>query len=177
MRRLKEGYTHIYTGNGKGKTTAAIGLSIRAAGFGLRTYIACFMKDFPYSEFNIIKNFQDLICVEVFGKDDFVYRKEYPKGAELNSIRRGLAITKELMLGGQYDIVILDEICVCLYFKIFTVEEIINFIKNKPSNVELVLTGRYCPEELFEYADLITEMKEIKHYYSKGVNARRGIES
>lgn len=177
MKNLKEGYTHIYTGNGKGKTTAAIGLSIRAAGYGLRTYIACFMKDFPYSEFNIIKNFQDLISVEVFGNDDFVYRKEYPLGNELNAIRRGLEVTKELMLSGQYDIIILDEICVCHYFKIFTLEEIISFIKNKPSNVELVLTGRYCPEELFEYADLITEMKEVKHYYSKGVNARRGIES
>lgn len=177
MKKLKKGFTQIYTGNGKGKTTAAIGQVIRAAGFGLKSYIACFMKDFPYSEFESFKRFQDLIKVEVFGKDDFVYRKEYPTGDELKAIKMGLDVAREKMLTEEYDIIVLDEICVCNYFKIFSEDEIVDFIKLKPANVELILTGRYCPEKVFEYADLITEMKEVKHYFTKGVNSRRGIES
>ncbi len=177
MKKLKKGYVQIYTGNGKGKTTAAIGLAIRAAGFGLKSFIACFMKDFPYSEFEALKRFDDLIKYEVYGKDDFVYRKEYPSGEELNKIRNGLVESKINMHSGNYDLIILDEICVCHYFKIFSSEEIIDFIKSKPDNVELILTGRYCPEEIYEFANLVTEMKEVKHYYVDGVNARRGIES
>lgn len=177
MSKLKKGYTHIYTGNGKGKTSAAIGLAIRAAGFGLKTYIACFMKEFPYSEFTALKKFAGQIDIEPFGKDDFVFRKEYPIGEELYAIKKGLDFAKENMLSGKYDIIILDEICVCHYFKIFSAEEIIEFIKKKPDTIELILTGRYCPEELYQYADLITEMKEVKHYYYSGVNARKGIES
>ncbi|MCS7053185.1 MAG: cob(I)yrinic acid a,c-diamide adenosyltransferase [Ignavibacterium sp.] len=177
MRKLKKGYIQIYTGNGKGKTTAAIGQVVRAAGFGLKSYLACFMKEFPYSEFESLKKFEGLIKVESFGKDDFVYRREYPKDEELQAIRLGLDKSKDAMIKEKYDLIVLDEICVCHYFKIFSVDEIIDFIKLKPENTELILTGRYCPQELFEYADLITEMKEIKHYYSQGVNARRGIES
>jgi cob(I)alamin adenosyltransferase len=177
MKNIKKGFTHIYTGNGKGKTTAAIGQIIRAAGFGLKSYLACFMKDFPYSEFKIFQRLTDLIEVEVFGKDDFVYRKEYPNDDELKEIKKGLEVAKENMLKVVYDLIVLDEIFVCHYFKIFTEEEIINFIKLKPENVELILTGRYCPKEIYNYADLITEMKEVKHYYTTGVTARRGIES
>jgi cob(I)alamin adenosyltransferase len=177
MKKLQKGFTQIYTGNGKGKTTAAIGLAVRAAGFGLKSYIACFMKEFPYSEFKALKRFEDLIKVEAFGKDEFVYRKEYPNADELNAIRIGLSTAKMNMLSGSYNIIILDEICVSHYFKIFSTDDIIEFIKSKPNDVELILTGRYCPEEIYEHSDLITEMKEIKHYYTKGVNARRGIES
>jgi cob(I)alamin adenosyltransferase len=177
MNKLKKGFVQIYTGNGKGKTTAAIGQAIRAAGFNLYTYIAFFMKEFPYSEFNSLKQFEGLIEFEKFGKDDFVYRKEYPIGDELEKIRIGLLRAKEKMLSGKFNIIILDEICVCHYFNIFSSEEIIEFIKDKPSNVEIILTGRYCPKDLYYYADLITEMTEIKHYYYNGVNARRGIES
>lgn len=177
MNKLKKGYTQFYTGNGKGKTTAAIGLAVRAAGSGLNTYFACFMKQFPYSEFKSLKKLEPNIIVEAFGKDDFVYRKQYPIGKELNQIKKGLIISKDKMLSNNFDIIVLDEIFICIYFKIFQIEEIVEFIKLKPNNVELILTGRYCPEEIYSYADLITEMKEIKHYYSSGVPARKGIES
>lgn len=177
MKKLKKGFTHIYTGNGKGKTTAAIGQIIRAAGYGLKSYLACFMKDFPYSEFKALKRLDDLIKIEVFGKDDFVYRKEYPNNDELKEIKKGLEAAKENMLKGEYDIIVLDEIFVCHYFRIFTEEEITNFIRLKPEDVELILTGRYCPKEIYNYADLITEMNEVKHYYTIGINARKGIEA
>lgn len=177
MKKLKKGFTHIYTGNGKGKTTAAIGQIIRAAGYRLKSYLACFMKDFPYSEFKALKRLGDLIEIEVFGKDDFVLRKLYPQGDELEAIRKGLDAAKLNMLSNKYDLIVLDEIFVCVYFKIFTEEEIINFIRLKPENIELILTGRYCPKEIYNYADLITEMNEVKHYYTNGINARKGIES
>lgn len=177
MSKLKQGFVQIYTGNGKGKSTAAIGQAVRAAGFGLKTYIAQFMKEFPYNELNSLKHLSEWITIEQFGGDEFVYKKELPGTEELAKAKKGLAIAKEKMFSDEYDIIILDEAIVAIYFKLITTENLIEFIKSKPVNVELILTGRYCPEELIELADLVTEMKEVKHYYQKGLTSRRGIES
>ena len=175
--KLSKGYVQIYTGNGKGKTTAAIGQAVRAAGFGLKSYIAQFMKEYPYNELNGLKHLNEWITIEQFGGDDFVYKKELPGKEDLAKAQKGLASAKEKMLSGEYDLIILDEAIIAIYFKLFKKEELINFIKQKPKNVELILTGRYCPEGLIELADLVTEMKEVKHYYQKGITSRRGIES
>jgi cob(I)alamin adenosyltransferase len=175
--KLTNGFIQIYTGNGKGKTTAAIGLAVRAAGFGFKTYIAQFMKEFPYSELISLEQLNKWITIGQFGGDEFVYKKEPPGREEMNKAQRGLATAKAKMLGGKYDIIILDEVCVSIYFGLFSDEEILTFMKQKPENVELVLTGRYCPDKLLDKADLVTEMKEVKHYYQEGVTSRKGIES
>jgi len=177
MNKLQQGFVQIYTGNGKGKSTAAIGQAVRAAGFGLKTYIAQFMKEYPYNELISLKHLSEWITIEQFGGDAFVYKKELPGEEELAKARRGLSISKKNMLSGEYDLIILDEAIVSIYFKLIELNDVIEFVESKPGNVELILTGRYCPEELIELADLVTEMKEVKHYYKKGVLSRKGIES
>ena len=177
MNRLKQGFVQIYTGNGKGKSTAAIGQAVRMAGFGAKTYIAQFMKEYPYNELNSLKHLSKWITVEQFCGDEFVYKKELPGENELTKARNGLDSAKVKMLSGEFNLIILDEAIVAIYFKLIETKDIIEFIKSKPKDVELILTGRYCPDELISLADLVTEMKEIKHYYQKGVTSRRGIES
>jgi len=177
MKKLKKGFVQIYTGNGKGKSTAAIGQAVRAAGFGLKTYIVQFMKEFPYNELISLKHLSEWITIEQFGGDEFVYKKELPGEEELAKARKGLQSAKEKMLNGKYDLIILDEAIVAIYFKLIETRELVEFIKAKPNDVELILTGRYCPAELIDLADLVTEMKEVKHYYQKGIKSRKGIES
>ena len=174
---LKEGYIQVYTGNGKGKTTAAIGQAVRAAGSGLTTYIIQFMKEYPYSELNSLKYLSKWITIEQKGGDDFVYKRELPSEEQKRGAREALQKAADMMAGGAFDIIILDEILVTAYFKLLTEDEIIEIIKKKPGHVELIMTGRYCPEKIIEMADLVTEMKEIKHYYAKGILSRKGIES
>jgi len=177
MKKLEKGFVQIYTGNGKGKSTAAIGQAVRAAGFGLKTYIAQFMKEYPYNELISLKNLSEWITIEQFGGDEFVYKKELPGKEELAKARKGLQSAKEKMLSGDFDLIILDEAIVAIYFKLIEKKDLIEIINAKPENVELILTGRYCPDELIQLADLVTEMKVVKHYYEKGIISRRGIES
>jgi cob(I)alamin adenosyltransferase len=177
MMKLEKGFIQIYTGNGKGKSTAAIGQAVRGAGYGLKTYIAQFMKEYPYSELKSLEHLGEWITIEQFAGDDFVYRKELPNKIEMDKARRGLETAKAKMLSGKYDIIILDEICVSIHFGLFNDEEILTFMKMRPDKVELILTGRYCPDKFLEVANLVTEMKVIKHYYLDGVLARKGIES
>ncbi|MFN3694471.1 MAG: cob(I)yrinic acid a,c-diamide adenosyltransferase, partial [Ignavibacterium sp.] len=151
--------------------------ALRAAGSGLKTYIAQFMKEYPYSELNSLKLLSEFITVEQFCGDDFVYKRKLPDEAEIKKAAEGLSRVKNIMMSNDYDIIILDEALVSVYFKLLTVEQLIEFINNKPSNVELILTGRYFLEVLIDMADLVTEMKEIKHYYAKGITSRKGIES
>ncbi|MFZ5979870.1 MAG: cob(I)yrinic acid a,c-diamide adenosyltransferase [Candidatus Zixiibacteriota bacterium] len=176
MHKTERRYIQIYTGNGKGKTTAALGQAVRAAGHGLKTHMVMFMKDHPYGELPILAKLGEFITVERFGNDAFVFRKEPPSNDDLAAARAGLAHARKAMLSGKYDIVVLDEICVTTYFKLLTTEEVLPLLKEKPDGVELILTGRYCPESWLVLADLVTEMKEIKHYYQKGVIAREGFE-
>ena len=135
------------------------------------------MKEYPYSELNSLKYLSEWITIEQKGGDDFVYKRELPSGEEKSKAREALQKACDLMAGGAYDIIILDEVLVTVYFKLLTEDEIIEAVKKKPEQVELVMTGRYCPEKIIEMADLVTEMKEIKHYYSKGIISRKGIES
>jgi cob(I)alamin adenosyltransferase len=174
---LKKGYIQVYTGNGKGKTTAAIGQAVRAAGAGLKTIIIQFMKEYPYSEIVSLNELSKWINVEQYGKDDFVYKGKMPGEEDLAVALRALKRAEDIMLCNEYNIIILDEIIVAIYFKLFPISDVIDLINKKPDNVELILTGRYCPEEIIEKADLVTEMKEIKHYYTKNVLSRKGIES
>lgn len=177
MTKLEKGFVQIYTGNGKGKSTAAIGQAVRAAGFGLKTYIAQFMKEYPYSELKSLILLEEWITVEQFGGDAFVYKRELPGKEELEKARAGLESAKEKILSDKYDLIILDEAIVAIYFKLIRTGDLVDFVKQKPENVELILTGRYCPDELIELADLVTEMNEVKHYYQKGIISRKGIES
>lgn len=177
MRSLKKGFIQVYTGNGKGKTTAALGQALRAAGAGMKSYIVQFMKEYPYSELNSLKYLSEWITIEQKGGDEFVYKKELPSEEEKTKASNALSRAENLMLHSSFDIVILDEIFVAIYFKLFQANDVISFIKKKPESVELILTGRYCPEEIISLADLVTEMKEIRHYYTKGVISRKGIES
>lgn len=177
MNRLVKGYIHCYTGNGKGKTTAAIGQAIRAAGAGLKTYIIQFMKDYPYNEIFSLKPLEPWITIEQVGNDDFVIKQKYPSKKDIATAKKGLEKAKKTMLSNKYDIIILDEIFVAIYFKLLDKKELLEFISSKPENIELILTGRYCPQEIIEIADLVTDMQEIKHYYNSGVLARQGIES
>jgi len=174
---LKKGYIQVYTGNGKGKTTAAIGQAVRAAGAGLKTIIIQFMKEYPYSEIVSLNELSKWITVEQYGKDDFVYKGKMPGEEDMAVALRALKRAEDIMLCNEYNIIILDEIIVAIYFKLFPISDVIDLINKKPDNVELILTGRYCPEEIIEIADLVTEMKEIKHYYTKNVLSRKGIES
>ena len=177
MNNLIKGFIQIYTGNGKGKTTAAIGQAVRAAGYGLKTYIVQFMKEYPYNELNSLKLLNEWITIEQFCGDDFVYKKQLPSKDEIEKAKTGLISAKEKMLSCDYNIIILDEVCTSIYFKLIHLRDVLLLMENKPENVELILTGRYCPTELIEQADLVTEMKEIKHYYESGISSRPGIEA
>ncbi len=170
-----KGYVHVYTGDGKGKTTAALGLALRAAGAGLRVMIAQFVKGMHYSELDALKRFEDLISVRQYGRDCFI--KQDPTPADIEAARRGLEEVKAEIASGRFDVVILDEANIATYFKLFSVEELLGLIRSKPEAVEVVITGRRADPRVIEAADLVTEMKEIKHYYQQGVQARKGIES
>lgn len=175
--KLKKGYVQVYTGNGKGKTTAAIGQAVRAAGAGLKTFIIQFMKEYPYSEINSLKELSKWITVEQYGKDDFVYKGTMPGEEDLSAVKRALIKAEDVLVSNQFDLVVLDEILVSIYFKLLTTNNVLNLINKKPDNIELILTGRYCPKEIIDKADLVTEMLEIKHYYLNKVLSRKGIES
>lgn len=177
MAKLGKGFIQVYTGNGKGKTTAAIGQAVRAAGAGMKTYFIQFMKEYAYSEIEALKKYSGTITIEQFCGDEFVLKRELPSKAEIERAKEGLNRAKLMMLSGEYDLVVLDEVLVSIYFKLLTTEDVLNVINQKPETVELILTGRYCPQEIIEKADLVTEMKEVKHYYTRGITSRKGIES
>ena len=171
---MRKGYIQIYTGDGKGKTTAALGQALRAAGFGLRTYIAQFMKGQSYGELKSIKLIPE-IEIEQFGKDTFIHVDQAGQ-QDIRMAKQGLKKTLRIMLSREFNIIILDEINAAIYFKLLSISEVMDFISAKPKKIELILTGRRAPEELLKCADLVTEMREIKHYFSRGVIARDGIE-
>jgi cob(I)alamin adenosyltransferase len=175
--KLPKGYIQVYTGNGKGKTTAALGQALRAAGRGLRTLIVMLMKDFAYGELKGLNQWNQWIRLEQYGNDRFVFRKQPPGDEDIQAAKIAVKRAREAMLSGRYDLVILDEVCVAIHFGLLETKEVVSLLKEKPPAVELILTGRYCPDELMAKADLVTEMQEIKHYYQNGVIARKGIES
>jgi len=173
---LSRGYVQVYTGNCKGKTTAALGLAFRAMGRGFKTYIGQFMKGQKYGELEAAQMVRPYITIEQFGKDTFVHVQDPPHPEDVKMAQDGLAKTRAAMLSGIYAIVVFDEIITSYFFKLISLDDMLAIIKDKPRHVEVVMTGRYAPKELIEAADLVTEMAEIKHYYKKGVDARDGIE-
>jgi cob(I)alamin adenosyltransferase len=167
------GYIHIYTGNGKGKSTAAFGLAIRALMSGKKVYIGQFVKDMAYNETKISNDYENL-TIEQLGKGCFIQRK--PTDEDKKIARAALDKCYKLYSSDRYDLIILDELCIALYFKLFSVQVVIDYFFSKKHNAEIVITGRYCPEEMIERADLVTEMKEIKHYFNQGVSSRDGFD-
>lgn len=171
-----KGLIQVYTGDGKGKTTAALGLALRAAGYNLRTYIGQFLKGQHYGELDSVKMLSPLVTIEQFGRKKFIKVTEGFEEQDQKLAEQGLKKCLKAMLGGQYDIVILDEINVAMYFGLVKEEDVLKFLDQKPDTVEVILTGRYAPASIIERADLVTEMVNRKHYYDRGVQARKGIE-
>lgn len=170
---MDKGYIHIYTGNGKGKTTAALGLGLRAVSAGKKVYFGQFVKGMKYSEVDSM-NFIPNIEFEQYGKDCFIYN--LPTDDDIQRAKEGLKKISKILESGIYDIVVLDELNIAIYFKLLDVNEVIEAIENRAPHVEVIITGRYAKKELIEIADLVTEMQEIKHYYTKGVENRKGID-
>ena len=170
-----KGLVQVFTGNGKGKTTAALGTVLRAAGHGLRIFVVFFMKgDYSYGEFSTLSCLPN-VDVASFGLRRFMKPGEVnPEEAE--QARLALAAAREAALGGEYDLVVLDEVNVAVGFNLISVDDVIKLIQDRPPGVELILTGRYADKQLIEMADLVTEMVKVKHPFDKGVKARRGIE-
>ena len=168
-----KGYIHLYTGNGKGKTTAALGLAIRATGAGKRVFIAQFVKGMHYAELDALNRFTE-IELKQYGLDCFIKNK--PTEKDIEAALNGLKEVTAVILENQYDIVVMDEVCIALHYHLFELEDIMKILRQKPEVMEIVLTGRYAPAKLYKVADLVTEMIEIKHYYNNGVQARKGIE-
>ena len=171
---MRKGYIQVYTGNGKGKTTAALGLALRAAGAGHRVFIAQFIKQRRCSEHKALERFSDLVTVIRCGKG-FLRGRE-PGKSDFESAAKGLKEVKDIIASQHYHLVILDEINIALHYGLIHIEELLDIMEKKPSGVELVLTGRYADSRIIEKADLVTEMKMIKHYSTHGVKARAGIE-
>ena len=172
---LEKGLVQIFTGEGKGKTTAALGAAVRALGHGWRVYIAVFMKgDYPYSEWNILSKMPN-IKIDRFGFRDFTDPQNV-KVEEMEQAKQALTAAHKAMLSGSYDMVILDEINVATAWKLVDLGEVVKLIEEKPPNMELILTGRYADIELVKMADLVTECLKVKHPYDEGIIARQGIE-
>ena len=171
-----KGYIQVYTGNGKGKTTAALGLALRAAGHGLKTYMGQFLKGQEYGELHSVEKLSPLITIEQFGRKGFIHVTRDPDQEDIEMAREGLEKCLEAMLSGEYTLIILDEVNVAIDFNLIEEQRVHDFLDKKPAHIEVILTGRYAPESLIERADLVTEMTQIKHYYEKDVPARVGIE-
>jgi len=168
------GKVHIYTGDGKGKTTAAFGLALRAAGHGKAVYVGQFLKGRPYGEIAMLAD-NALIKIEQFGTRDCL-TPDTIGSVDVDKAKDGLAQSRRAIASGSYDVVILDEIDIALLFGLLSVKDVLELLDCRPAHVELVMTGRMAPPTLIARADLVTEMKEVKHYFRDGVLARAGIE-
>jgi len=172
---MDKGYIQVYTGAGKGKTTAALGLALRAVGHGLRVCMVQFMKnDRGIGEIRAAELLAPRLSIHPMGPKGFITGKPRPVDHEM--ARKAFDFARDVVQNGAYDVVILDEVNMAVHFGLLSVEEVLDVMDRKPDSVELVLTGRDAPPEVVERADLVTEMTEIKHYFAKGVAARKGIE-
>ncbi|HHW18599.1 MAG TPA: cob(I)yrinic acid a,c-diamide adenosyltransferase [Firmicutes bacterium] len=172
-----KGLVMVYTGNGKGKTTAALGLALRQVGWGRRVLFLQFMKGKGnvYGERIAAEKYLPLLEMEQHGRDEFVNLSN-PDPVDVELAHRALERAKVALSSGKYGMVVLDEVNVAVACGLLCVEEVMGLIDSKPENVDLVLTGRYCPKEILDRADMVSEVQEVKHHYSKGVAARAGIE-
>jgi cob(I)alamin adenosyltransferase len=173
--KLEKGLVQVYTGNGKGKTSAAFGLALRASGRGLKVYIIQFIKGgFDYGELYVADRIPNL-TLRAFGRGKFI-TEEPPEKEDVRLAEQALQLAKKIIRSGEDDVVILDEINVALKLKLISLEDVMDLIKSKPAHVELVLTGRYAAEEVIEAANLVTDMRETKHPFKEGYEPRKGIE-
>lgn len=170
---MNEGYIQVYTGDGKGKTTASLGVAIRSLVAGRRVYFAQFIKGMQTGELALPDVFPDFTIVQ-YGEGRFLNGK--PEASDVAVAREGLAICAGVLRDGEYDLVVLDEVNVALHYELFSVAEVLSALRERAPHVDVICTGRYAPPEIVEEADLVTEMKKIKHYYANGVRAREGIE-
>ena len=170
-----QGFVQVYTGDGKGKTTAALGLALRAAGAGLRVYFGQFIKNADYSEIKALARFADCITVRQFGRGCFLRTEPAPE--DRAAARRALDAIGLALVSGDYDLVIADEANVAVALGLIEPDDLVALIDQRPEQVELVLTGRGAPDAVLARADLVTEMRCVRHYYDRGVLARPGIES
>ncbi|MBC8276866.1 MAG: cob(I)yrinic acid a,c-diamide adenosyltransferase [FCB group bacterium] len=172
---MRKGTVQVYTGNGKGKTTAALGLCLRAAGRGMKSLIIQFMKGQKYGELDAVKSLGGLITIEQMGLDTFVHVSG-PSEEDIAMAQKGLDRARQALKDDEVDILVLDEINVAVYFRLVKIEEVLELIDARPESMELVLTGRYAPPQVIGRADLVTRMECVKHYYDAGIPARDGIE-
>ena len=169
-----KGYVQVYTGDGKGKTTAAIGLAIRALGAGWRVFIAQFLKSGEYSEHKALAQFSDHLTIKTYGRNVFI--KGEPEEEDRRLAQEAYQEIAEIVAAGQYRLVILDEANVAVHYGLITVAQILDLIDQRAGGVELLITGRYAHPRLIERADLVTEMSAVKHYFDRGIKARVGVE-
>jgi len=171
---VEKGYIHVYTGPGKGKTIAALGLGLRAIGAGFKVHMIQFMKGRRYSELDALENIPNF-TISQYGRDEFV-SKEKPKQIDIDLAKKGFLHAKNIIKNGKFDLIILDEINVAVDYNLIPLKDLIKVIEVKPEKLELVLTGRYAHPEIVKIADVVTEMLEIKHPYQQGITARKGID-
>lgn len=172
---MEQGLVQVYTGDGKGKTTAAIGLAMRAIGKGLKVFMVQFLKGRPYGEVATARMLPDSFTLVQSGLDTFVKKGE-PSAQDLRLAHEGLELGRRAIMSGDWDIVILDEVNVAVELGVLSVDEVLPLLDGRPRGVELVLTGRYAPAEFCQRADVVTEMRKVKHCYDEGVGMREGIE-
>ncbi len=171
----RKGFVQVFTGNGKGKTSAAMGMVLRAIGHDLKVRVIFFMKaNFPYGEKKTLTRFPN-VTLSVFGGPGFITPGN-AKEVDKSEARKALEAGREAVMSGQYDLVVLDEINVAVAWKLVELDDVIKLIKDKPEPVELILTGRYADPRIVRIADLVTEMIAIKHPYDEGIQARPGFE-
>ena len=171
----RNGLVQVYTGDGKGKTTAVLGLALRAAGWGMKTYIGQFMKGRHYGELSAVRALAPYIAIEQYGRATFVHSKEGTP-EDVAAAREGLRRIRTALVDGEYDVVVMDEINVALHFQLVSLVDVLEVMEARPAPVELILTGRRVPPEIVSHADLVTEMREVKHPYRRKIGARQGIE-
>ena len=172
---LTRGLIRIYTGKGKGKTTAALGLAMLAVGHGLKVYILQFLKGRVTGESQVASRFFPDLTLRFFGRPGFINSRS-PAPEDLALVNEGWDLARRILAAGEHDLVILDEINRVMAFGLIPVQEVIEVLNHRAPKVEVVLTGRQAPDELIDIADIVTEMYPVKHYYQAGVKARRGIE-
>lgn len=171
-----KGYIHVYTGMGKGKTTAALGLALRAIGHGHRVFVGQFMKGVAYGEIAAAERLGGDLVIERFGEDSFVH-PDAPREEDLQRAEQGLARIREVLHAGDFQVIVLDEINVTVAFGLLSESEVLALLDEKPDGVELILTGIQAPASFIERADLVTEMVERRHYFAqKRILSRPGID-
>ncbi|MCX7982947.1 MAG: cob(I)yrinic acid a,c-diamide adenosyltransferase [Syntrophales bacterium] len=171
----KRGIVYVITGDGKGKTTAALGLALRAIGHGQKVYFAQFMKGREYGEVKAAREFIPSLVIAQFGRDEFV-KKGDADPIDIRLAQKGWHVVRQAIDTGQYDLVVLDEINVAVDFGLIPLEWVLDLIKSKPEGLDLVLTGRNAPPEVIALADTVSEVKEIKHHFRQGIKGRAGME-